>query len=58
MAKLKISELNDDTQYSVKLRRPFRVGRSWVRPGDGVTLKGSVIKENQDGIAEILDVAG
>lgn len=58
MAKPKITDLDDATQYRVQLRRPFKVGRSWVRPGNDITLKGAVIKEHQDDIAEVLDVAG
>lgn len=54
---LKIEDLNDDQQYSVTLKRPIQIGRSWARPGADVTLKGKVIKENADGIDTVQPVA-
>lgn len=54
---LKIDDLNDDQQYSVTLTRPIPIGRSWARPGAGVTLKGKVIKENADGIDTVQPIA-
>lgn len=47
------AELDDDTQYSVSLLRPIQIGRSWFRPGAGVTLKGKVIKERADDVGAV-----
>lgn len=52
------SDLEDELQYSVKLLKPIQIGRSWLRPGADVTLKGKVIKEKADVIGSVQPLAG
>ena len=51
------AELDDETQYSVSLLKPIRVGRSWLRPGVDVVMKGKLIKENADVVGAIQPIA-
>jgi hypothetical protein len=52
------TDLEDELQYSVTLLKPIRIGRSWLRPGADVTLKGKVIKEMADDIGSVQPLAG
>jgi len=52
------ADLEDELQYSVTLLKPIRIGRSWLRPGADVTLKGKVIKEMADDIGSVQPLAG
>lgn len=55
--KLSIDKLSDEDRYEVDLKRPIRVGRSWVRPGQRVELKGRVIKDNADDVEAVRPLA-
>jgi hypothetical protein len=46
----KILNFKNDGLYRVALLRPIRVGRTLLRPGADVTMKGWVIKEHADDI--------
>jgi hypothetical protein len=50
---IEMTEVEDDTQYLVALKRTIRVNRTFLRPGSGVTMKGRVIKEHQNDIESI-----
>jgi hypothetical protein len=49
----KISNVKNDDLYRVVLLRPVRVGRTLLRPGADVTMKGWVIKEHADDIKSV-----
>jgi hypothetical protein len=49
----KISNVKNDDLYRVALFRPVRVGRTLLRPGAVVTMKGWVIKEHADAIKSV-----
>ena len=51
------AELDDEAQYSVSLLKPIQIGRSWLRPGADVTLKGKVIKEKADVIGAVQPIS-
>lgn len=42
--------VEDGAQYDVRLLRPIKVGRTWLRPGEPVRLKGHVIKTHAEDI--------
>jgi len=46
------SDIEDDAEYSVSLKRPIKLGRSnsWARPGTDVTLKGLRLKEHLEDV--------
>ncbi|MCO5059630.1 MAG: hypothetical protein M9905_17470 [Rhizobiaceae bacterium] len=42
-----------DVSYQVKLRRPVRIGRTWLRPGANPVMKGKAVLEHRDDISEL-----
>lgn len=50
-----LSDVDDETQYAVTLNRPIQVGSSWARPGQTPVMKGKIIKENVDAIANFTE---
>jgi len=46
-------DLDDDARYTVEISAPFKVGRTWVRPGQKATLTGRIIKDNADGVSAV-----
>lgn len=53
----KFAGIDDDGQYRVTLTKAVPFGRGWLRPGDpDIVLKGKVVKELADGIAEFQQV--
>ena len=55
--KLNIAALDDETAYEVDLLRPVQIGRSWARPGLEVVMKGKVIKEHAEDVADVRPIA-
>ena len=54
----KFAGIDDNAQYKVTLTKAVQLGRSWLRPGDPeIVLKGKVVKELADGIADFQQVA-
>jgi hypothetical protein len=49
----KLSNVKNDELYRVVLRRPVRIGRTLLRPGADVTMKGWAIKEHADDIESV-----
>lgn len=48
--------IDDEAFYEVELKRVVRRGRSVLRPGADITLKGKVVKELEADIAGIRPV--
>lgn len=56
-----MSKKNDDifagvdpeTSYKVALRKPIKVGRTWLRPGANPILKGKVVLDHKEAISEL-----
>jgi len=44
------AKVKAEESYAVTLSRPIQVGPRWLRPGQDVTLKGKVIKDNADAV--------
>ena len=57
MRTVSIDETDAETLYDVSLARPVRIGRAWIRPGQAVRMKGKIIQENADNVAEIREIA-
>lgn len=51
------ADLDDEVQYSVSLLKPIQIGRTWLRPGASVLMKGKLIKEKADVIASVQQIA-
>jgi len=49
--------IDDAAHYTVRLKKVVKVGRVHLRPGEEVTLKGKVVREHLDDIAEFQPVA-
>ncbi|MCZ4274215.1 hypothetical protein [Maritalea porphyrae] len=46
------ASIDDARQYDVKLSKAIQVGRTWLRPGGTVVLKGHLVKKHKDAIDE------
>lgn len=54
----KTHDVDDQARFDVDLARPVRVGRTaWARPGQRVEMKGRLVKEHAEHVADIRSIA-
>lgn len=54
---LTIETLNDDDRFAVDLKRPIQIGRTWLRPGQRIEMKGSAVKEHAQHVDAVRPIA-
>jgi hypothetical protein len=50
-------DLDDDARFSVDLKGPVKIGRTWARPGQAVEMKGRLVKEHAANVADVRPIA-
>lgn len=53
----KFADLDDEARFEVTLNRPVRLGRIWARTDRTVEMKGRIVKEHADAVADLRPIA-